>query len=240
ASGDSGGYFGIAHLGADYLINPDLLAGISLQFDTLTDSSASSGTSIDGRGWLAGPYVTARLAPNLIFDGRMSWGRSSNDLVTSLSSGSFDTNRFLIDLNLSGNFDWKDWVISPNFSLSYIEDDQDTFVDSLNVTVPGQKVSLGQIKFGPTFSTTMEGRNHMIIQPSFTVNGIYNFANTSGALITNNTADETDGFRARLEGKVKLTNRHGTEYTFGANYDGIGQSDFESWGINAGVRIPLQ
>ena len=103
-----------------------------------------------------------------------------------------------------------------------------------------KEVSLGQIKFGPTFSTTIQGDNHKVIEPSFTVNGIYNFGNRSGPTITNNTADETNGLRARVEAAVRVTNRNGTRFEFGANYDGIGQDDFESWGANVKLTIPLQ
>jgi hypothetical protein len=238
ASQGSGGHFGIAYFGADYLITNDVLAGFMLQFDSLEDITPT--TSVDGTGWMAGPYVTARLAPNLIFDGRLAYGQSNNDLRTSLSSGNFDTDRWLVDVNLSGNFDYKDWVISPNLNISYIEDRQHAFTDSLSVVVPEQTVSLGQIKFGPTFSTSYATTNKMTVQPSFTLNGIYNFGNRSGPLITNNTADETNGFRGRVEAAVKLTNRHGTQVDLGMNYDGIGKSDFESWGLKFGLRIPLQ
>jgi outer membrane autotransporter protein len=238
ASQGSGGHFGIAYFGADYLITNDVLAGFMLQFDSLEDITPT--TSVDGTGWMAGPYVTARLAPNLIFDGRLAYGQSNNDLRTNLSSGNFDTDRWLVDVNLSGNFDYKDWVISPNLNISYIEDRQHAFTDSLSVVVPEQTVSLGQIKFGPTFSTSYVTTNKMTVQPSFTLNGIYNFGNRSGPLITNNTADETNGFRGRVEAAVKLTNRHGTQVDLGMNYDGIGKSDFESWGLKFGLRIPLQ
>ena len=189
---------------------------------------------------MIGPYLTKRLAPNLIFDGRFALGKSSNDLTTTTSTGNFDTTRMLFDVNLSGNFDWKSWVVSPNLNISYIEDDQAAFFDSLNVLVPSQKVSLGQIKFGPTFSTTFMGKNHMRYEPSISLNGIYNFSNTSGVNITNNTADESDGLRGRIEASMRMTNRHGTQVEMGANYDGIGKSEFESWGLKLGVKIPLQ
>tara|TARA_R110002049_G_scaffold44333_3_gene129858 strand:- start:97926 stop:106268 length:8343 start_codon:yes stop_codon:yes gene_type:complete len=241
ASQGSSGHFGIAYLGADYLVTPDLLAGAMLQFDSLDDSSPITNSSISGRGWMVGPYVTARLAPNLIFDGRLAYGKSVNEVSPfNTYTDTFDTDRFLIDASLSGNFDWDDWVVSPVVSISYIEERQHGYVDTLNVAIPEQTVSLGQIKFGPTFSTRFDGANHMVIEPSFTLNGIYNFGNRNGPLITNNTADETDGLRARIEAAVRITNRYGTKLEMGANYDGIGKSDYESWGANFKLSIPLQ
>ncbi|MGC1497761.1 MAG: hypothetical protein WA790_18295 [Sulfitobacter sp.] len=241
ASQGSSGHFGIAYLGADYLITPDLLAGVMLQFDSLDDESTVANSTISGKGWMIGPYVTARVAPNLIFDGRISYGQSTNKVSpTNTYTDEFDTDRFLIDASLSGNFDWDKWVVTPTLSISYIEERQHEYIDSNSNVVGKQKVSLGQIKFGPTFSTTIEGNNHSIIEPSFGVNGIYNFASRSGANITNNTADETNGLRARVEAAVRVTNRHGTRFEFGANYDGIGQNEFESWGANLKLTIPLQ
>ena len=234
-SAGSGGHFGIAYLGADYLFTPDLLAGIMLQYDTMEDIGATS--TVTGDGWMIGPYVTARLAPNLIFDGRLAYGQSSNDISPfNTYTDNFSTDRWLLDMNLSGNYDWKEWVITPNLNLSYIEDTSDAYVDSNNNLIPSVKSSLGQIKFGPTFSTSFMAKNEVQVQPSFTVNGIYNFGQQG---VTSVGADETDGFRGRIEAAVKLTNRYGTRVELGANYDGIGQSDFEAWGIKAQVTIPL-
>jgi len=241
ASQGASGHFGIAYLGTDYLVTPDLLAGVMLQFDSMSDSSDQTNSSVSGEGWMVGPYVTARVAPNLIFDGRLAYGQSENEVSPfNTYTDQFDTDRWLIDASLSGNFDWNDWVVSPVLSISYIEERQHTYVDTLNVTIPKQTVSLGQIKFGPTFSTRIEAANHMVVEPSFTLNGVYNFGNRSGPVITNNTADETNGLRARIEAAMRLTNRYGTKLEMGANYDGIGKGDFESYGANVRLSIPLQ
>lgn len=239
ATGGADGHFGIAYLGADYLISEDILAGFLLQYDSLDDGD-DGGATIEGTGWMAGPYVTARIAPNLIFDGRIAYGQSSNSVSPfGTYTDEFDTDRFLIDATLSGNFDWDNWVVTPNLSLSYIEDRAEGYIDSLGVAIPEQKVSLGQIRLGPTFSTTFEGRNQTVIRPTFTVNGIYNFSDTDGVTIVNDTSGETDGFRARIEAAVQITGRSGIDLTFGMHYDGIGASDFEAYGARLQLSIPL-
>lgn len=240
ASQGSDGHFGIAHLGTDYLVNENLLVGLMLSVDTLDDGD-DGGATIEGDGWMFGPYITARIAPNLIFDGRLAYGQSSNTISPfGTYEDDFDTDRLLIDATLSGSYDWENWVVTPNLSLSYIEDRAESYTDSLNVVIPGQTVSLGQIRFGPTFSTTMQGDNHAIIEPSFAINGIYNFGDTDGVTIVNDTSNETDGLRARIEAAVRITNRYGTKFEVGANYDGIGAGDFESYGARLQVSIPLQ
>ncbi|MEL7092733.1 MAG: autotransporter outer membrane beta-barrel domain-containing protein, partial [Pseudomonadota bacterium] len=235
----SDGHFAIAHLGADYLVNEDLLLGFALQFDSM-DQGDNGGATVEGNGWMAGPYMTARLAENLIFDGRIAYGQSSNtyDPKTTYVD-KFDSNRFLIEATLSGSFDWDDWVVSPNFSLAYIEDTAESYVNGLGQTIPEQKVSLGQVRFGPTFSTTFEGRNQTIISPTFSVNAIYNFAETDGVTLVNDTSEETNGVRARIEAGVRISGRSGVQFEAGAHYDGIGQSDYESYGARLRVVVPL-
>ncbi|WP_189371728.1 autotransporter outer membrane beta-barrel domain-containing protein [Tateyamaria omphalii] len=240
ASQGSDGHFGIAHLGSDYLVNENLLVGLMLSVDSLDDGD-DGGATIEGDGWMFGPYITARIAPNLIFDGRLAYGQSTNTISPfGTYADEFDTDRLLIDASLSGSYNWENWVVTPNLSLSYIEDRAESYTDSLNVVIPGQTVSLGQIRFGPTFSTTMQGRNHSIIEPSFAVNGIYNFGDTDGVTIVNGRSNESDGLRARIEAAVRITNRYGAKFEFGANYDGIGADDFESYGARVQVSIPLR
>ena len=240
ASQGSGGHFGIAYLGADYLFNEDLLAGFLIQYDTLKDSSDVTSSTIEGEGWLMGPYVTARIAPNLIFDGRIAYGQSTNDVSPfNTYTDEFKTDRWLVDASLSGSYEMEDWQVTPNVGLSYVEEKQHAYTDSLNVLIPEQTVSLGQFKFGPTFSTSYHTGNMTRVEPRFSINGIYNFGDRDGPLIATDTADETNGWRARLDASVVMTNEDGIRFEFGANYDGIGTSDYEAWGASVKIMIPF-
>ena len=74
------GHAGIFFAGADYLVHPGLLIGALVQIDWMDESSSTLGRNADGRGWMAGPYLSARLTQNLYFDARALWGRSSNHI----------------------------------------------------------------------------------------------------------------------------------------------------------------
>jgi hypothetical protein len=54
------GHAGIFFAGADYLLAPGLLVGSLVQIDWMDESSSMLGRNADGRGWMAGPYVSAR------------------------------------------------------------------------------------------------------------------------------------------------------------------------------------
>ena len=42
------------------------------------------------------------------------------------------------------------------------------------------------------------------------------------------------------DARFSLLDRYGTQLEMGTNYDGIGKSDFESYGANLRLSIPLQ
>lgn len=239
-AGDSRGYFGIAYVGLDYVVSNKLLVGGLLQFDQMKDSSDTNGTSISGRGWMAGPYVTARVAPNLIFDGRFAMGKSTNDISPfGTYTDTFETTRFLVDANLSGDFKVKEWTVTPNLALSFLQEKQHSYVDSLNVTIPSQTLKMGQLRFGPRLSRLFVDAKGASFEPFVTLDGIYTFANSNAALSTSAT-DEAEGLRARLEAGFTTTNEHGAQLSFKANYDGIGRPDFEAYGVSLKLTVPLQ
>ena len=74
--GRSSGNVGIMYTGIDYQILPGLMIGALMQFDFSDQSSGLLGSEAEGHGWMAGPYISARLTENLYFDARAAWGES--------------------------------------------------------------------------------------------------------------------------------------------------------------------
>ncbi|MEL7116760.1 MAG: autotransporter outer membrane beta-barrel domain-containing protein, partial [Pseudomonadota bacterium] len=235
------GYFAVAHMGADYLVNENVLVGVMLSIDSMRDSSTTFNSTVSGTGWMVGPYITARLAPNLYFDGRIAGGTSNNSVSPfNTYTDQFDTTRFLAMASLSGDIERGNWTITPNASLSYFSETQDSYVDSTGATIPSQTVELGQLKIGPTFTGRFIGDDGQLYAPYFSVDAIYNLGETSGVTITDTNTPSTSGWRARLRAGVNVTEETGVRFGFGATYDGIGRSDFEAWGLTFDVDIPLQ
>ncbi len=231
-SAGSSGDFAIAHLGADYLLSPDLLVGGMLQYDRLTDSNDSDNSRTEGTGWMVGPYVTARLQENFYLDARVAGGGSDNDVTPpGFYTDSFNSTRWLADIGLTGEFTQGKWTIRPNAGLSYLADKQDAYTNTLGDIIPSRTVSQGQLKFGPTISTQFLGSNGWLYQPTFTFDAIYNHANTSGCggLIGADSGLE-DGWRTRVAPGISMTGPGGTRLSLSGSYDGIGQSGYEAWG----------
>nr|WP_235438939.1 autotransporter domain-containing protein [Candidatus Rhodobacter lobularis] len=233
------GHFTAAHIGADYVLNENLLIGAMVSFDSMEDDTAISSAS--GSGWLIGPYMTAKLAPNLYFDARLAGGASNNKVSPfNTYTDSFDTRRLLASASLSGDFQQGNWTISPTASLSYYRETQDSYIDSTGASIPSQTVELGQLKIGPTFTGRFLGDDGEIIAPYFSVDAIYNLGQTSGVTVTNPDTASTSGWRGRLKAGVTVTEENGTKLGIGATYDGLFRSDFDAWGLSFELEIPLQ
>jgi len=94
------GNFGLLSMGADYLVNDRLLAGVALHIDTMRDDAASTGTT--GQGMMIGPYLSMELGEGVFLDASLLYGRSWNDVSTGHFAGSFETERWLGKAKLEG------------------------------------------------------------------------------------------------------------------------------------------
>ncbi|MEO0771976.1 MAG: autotransporter domain-containing protein [Pseudomonadota bacterium] len=240
-SGQNDGRFSILHFGVDYLMNPDLLVGAMVQVDYLEDRNGAQNSSVDGTGWMVGPYVTARLKENLYFDGRVAAGTSKNDISPfGTYTDEFDTFRWMASAEFIGDFKAGDWTIRPATSLSYFEEKQYGYVDGANVFIPSQTVAVGQFRLGPTFVHTYVSPEGVRYGSTFGFDAIYNFSNTSGATVTNPSSAASDGWRGRVQAGVDFGLGGGATMNVMSSYDGIGRSSLNIWGLSLEVNVPIQ
>ena len=117
--------FGLWSIGTDFLQNENLLVGAMIQFDSAETVTGEWRSRVEGDGWLAGPYMVARVSENMYFDMRGAWGRSENE-VNPIGTywDDFDTTRWLFETNLTGDFEAGGWRISPAFGVAYFSEEQ--------------------------------------------------------------------------------------------------------------------
>jgi len=231
-----GGKFGVVYGGVDYLATPNVLLGFLGQFDWL-DQSYSSGATVDGSGWMAGPYATVRLHKNLYFDIRGAWGRSANTINPfGTYSDDFATERWLVSAALIGEFAFDRWNIKPGISLQYIEENQSAYTDSLGVPIPSQTVALGDLRVGPRIAYTYRSGDSTFV-PWIQLDGVYTFGD-GGALTSGSLANATDGLTARVQGGLDITGSMGASLTLSGQLSGIG-SDASSYGGMMKFVVPL-
>ncbi|MEP2944683.1 MAG: choice-of-anchor D domain-containing protein [Lentilitoribacter sp.] len=234
--------FWSANFGTHYFISNDVLVGMLTQFDWAEEINHSTGSTVSGNGFMVGPYVAGKVKDqNLYYEARALWGKSSND-VTPIGTytDNFETERWLASLKVQGSYDLNDEVtIKPEVSLSYFKEKQDAYTDSNSNLIPEQTISLGEFKFGPTVTRQFDVGNGYTMRTSAGLSGIANFSVKSAYASSSNTF-ANEKLRARLDAEVEVENEYGIRFTAAGYYDGIGASDFQSYGGTFGLIIPLQ
>ncbi len=92
---------------------------------------------------MAGPYVSAELAPNLFFNARAAWGWSSNsaniDVMNddNIFSGDFGTSRSTVRAMLYGYYEKGSVTFTPTVELIYAQEAQKDFTvtDGVDTTL---------------------------------------------------------------------------------------------------------
>ena len=234
--------FKIGYLGAHYYLDDQTKIGIIGQLDWVDETNSVTNSSASGHGWMIGPYIAGTLSnPDLFYEARAGYGQSENNVSPNgVATGSFGASRWLVSGKLSGNIKKDDYTITPSVSVAYFEETQEAYTNSAATAVPEQTVSLGEVRFGPTLSKAMELDNGMQFTPKLGISGVWNFG------VDNNNATQgsvlgDDDLRARVDAGFSATNPdNGMILTLEAFYDGIGASDYDSYGGTARISIPLQ
>ncbi len=239
---DPDGHFGLLALGADYVVNPRLLLGAMVQFDSMSQHSNSDAHDVEGSGWMFGPYATMRLADNVFWRVRAAWGQSSNQISPFLTyTDEFDTERWLVSSRLTGNMSAGRWTLRPSAAVFYIEDVAESYVDGTGATVPEVRSRLGQIEAGPEVSYRYEMDN-IQIEPRAAIRIATTFANEAEApgfgQIEGGMVGP-DGVRSRVELGLRATTRRGLSLDLSGAYDGIGSDRYEAFSASLTVRVPL-
>jgi len=226
------GNFRVIYTGADYRVSPDLLVGVLAQFDDFDIKGARIAGSADGNGWMAGPYMTAKLAPNLYVDARAAWGKADNT-VSPLGTyvDSFKTNRSLYSGSLIGQFDLGSAAqFRPEVTVRYLEERQKGYVDFYGVTIPSQAVGQGDISFRPRLHYTTAVGDGWALRPYAEAEGIYTFGLEQQSVLTNS-------LRMRIEGGADLFSASGVRFGLSGFHDGIGSDGFKSTGARISVSL---
>ncbi|NOX82230.1 MAG: autotransporter domain-containing protein [Alphaproteobacteria bacterium] len=237
---DVDGDFGVVYLGTDYLLTDNLLIGVLGQLDWASERSEGLGETIDGNGWMAGPYLSAKLDKNLFFDARVAWGRSSNDLSIDgfISGDEFETSRWLMRGALTGNRQFGNWRVTPTASIAYIEERQEGFASTTGAFIGGQTVALGRAAIEPEVAYRYVTQSGILIEPQLTLAGVWDFETPSGLSIPGWSVS-AEKFRARIEGAVLIAFKNGYGLRMSGAYDGIGASGYSGYSARLWFDVPM-
>ena len=226
ALGTRDGHFGMLSVGTDYLVNQGLAIGLMVQVDKASEE-IDGFSDISGTGWLAGPYLSMEVAPDLYFSARAAWGDSSNDaaidIAGDLFTGSFSTRRSLARAMLYGKLEMGETKLTPSAELVYMSERQGDYTVSNGIhttPVDGIDAELWRLSMATDIETPLRPGNGSMIffaRPqldwTFQTNGI--------------------DVPERASGSIELGLRTGPASPWSGEvavgYQGIGQADFEGF-----------
>ena len=227
------GDFYILHAGADVIAHQNLLLGFGVQFDWMeSDGVGPSDGTVSGAGFMAGPYMTARLSERLFFDGQFAFGGSSNE-VSPFGTYEDEVNagRVFATSALIGDFEFGAWTFRPEGRVSYFQESTDPYIDGLGVPIPSIDVETGVAEFSPSVSYRVEFADTSVFEPYASVEGIWTFEQSNSApLVLGSNDFMSEGVRGRVEGGFRYLTAGGVQFAASSFYDGFGSEDFSSWG----------
>jgi len=241
-NGNNEGEFGLLFLGADYRFESGLVVGMMASLDWTDEEDETNSFTAEGKGWMAGPYIVSRLHQNLIFDGRLAYGRSDNKVSPfGTYTDSYDGTRWMAAGRFTGDFKFSGLTFAPHVGVIYFQEKQESYIDSQSVAIPSQRVKLGRLTFGPKVSTNMQMKDGTTISPYLGIKGIWDFKTAKEVdLTTGLTASGSDDFRARVDGGLSVRLPNSMMLTGEGFFDGIGAGDYDAYGGSITIRMPLQ
>ncbi|GLQ54580.1 hypothetical protein GCM10010862_18390 [Devosia nitrariae] len=223
----------IATLGVDYLVTPAVLAGVYVQTDSLRRPATVSGAVRASDGWLAGPYLTARLGPSLYLDVVAGAGVSYNQVRSEGGEVSgFDATRWLTSASLTGQWKLGEWTFSPRARVGYSEAISQAYIDALGVPVPTVTGGTGQVALGPGISHKVTTSEDFDIETRVRLEGVVDVSHNAIGWSLRNP-------KGRIEGGLGIGFPQGANLNLSATYEGIGVPDSSRATGKVRLSLPL-
>ena len=220
-------YF-LGSVGSHAQFSENVLLGAMIQADYA--KSKTDEDSVSGAGWLAGPYTVAKHPDHpLYFEARLLYGQSEND-VSPLGTftDSFDSERFLGQAKVTGSLDYDTVKVLPYTDITYTEDRQKSYTDSVGNIISSQTVELTQIKSGVDVQKFIDIASGMLVL-SCGFEAIYS---ETGGSAPSTITPEYENTRGRLDLGVDYLSDQNSILKASTFYDGIGSPDYEGYGVN--------
>jgi outer membrane autotransporter protein len=184
---------------------------------------------------MAGPYFAARASNQPLYvEGRLLYGQTSNAIQPfGTYEDDFTTERMLAQLKVAGDISYESTTFSPFVDASYTTDDQENYTDGLGNSIPKQGIELGQFEIGVDFRHSL-AVSHGELEVWGGTSGIWSHISGSGFAST--VTPNFEGSRSRIELGLERSMSAHKSISFATFYDGIGASDYESYGVSIGFE----
>ncbi|MBX2831241.1 MAG: autotransporter outer membrane beta-barrel domain-containing protein [Rhodospirillales bacterium] len=237
---DGESQFGLFMAGVDYRLDKNTMVGILGQYDLYRTTSTGQDSKGHGKGWMVGPYMVSRLDEDLIWDGRVAWGRSNNK-INPLDRGwdKYDGERWQLETNLTGEILTEQWEIYPQVGLGYFREEQKAYKNFGGERIEAQTVDFGSLNFGPEIVRVLQSDDDgPTYRPFVALRGIWDFRAPS---ISHNNGSQvdTEKLRAKAEFGADISFEDGGSFYAKYAYDGIGLANYSSHSVELVANTPV-
>lgn len=234
------GHAALLHTGVDATVMPNLLLGVMGSFDWMSDSSSMVGEKRDGHGWMAGPYLSARLWPNIYLDARAQWGRSTNQIdPLGAYTDTFSTSRALAAAKLTGDWLHGNLRYKPSTEVIWFSETMRAYTNAIGIDIPGQTTALGRAVIGTEVGYRLTFADQSIVEPFAGFKAVWDFA-SRGEITADGVPVAGDTLHGRIEAGASYQAPAGIAVRALGAYDGIGAaSRFRTYQGQLVVSVPL-
>ncbi len=229
----SNGNLGILYFGTRSMIGPDILVGALAQLDRGVETARYAPSELAASGWMAGPYLSMKLATGIVFDGRAAWGETENGNL-GVGSGETLTDRRLVRAKLTGTRQVEGWNVAPSVGLVYLED-----AVRDGTTGATKAAGTGRIEVLPEVSRRFAVDGDTFIEPRAAVGGFVGFDELSGLKTATVTTGNAADMHLKAEAGVALGVKEGSSLQATGGVESTTTAAPETWTGHLQLKVPL-
>ncbi len=210
-------------------------AGLLAGYEDFRYAFTGVGT-LRGEGATVGTYFGMRLMPRLLLDAMVAYTRLEYDVVAGTASGSFDADRWLGSIGVTGGFAMGPRVlVEPSVRIYLLRESQDGWTDSLGTAQAARDFTEGRVSVGAKATTWMPVSAGMLA-PYVGLYGEYDFGSDNGMPSGVLGLGLNDGWSMRATAGVSLSTHNGFVLSLGGDVGGIG-GDYLTQSVRAGAAV---
>lgn len=230
--GASNGNLGVLYLGTRTKLGPDILVGGLAQLDRGIESASYGASELEATGWMAGPYLSMKLASGVIFDGRAAWGETEN-AAPGLYERDDQIERRLVRAKLTGTREVEGWKVAPSVGLVYLE-------DAVRDGTSGEAkaAGTGRVEVLPEVSRRFEIDGDAFIEPRAALGGFVGFDEFS-ALDPKVVTESAGDVHLKAEAGVAVGVKDGSSLHAMGGVESGSETTPENWTGRLQLNVPL-
>jgi outer membrane autotransporter protein len=219
--------------GADYRFGEATIVGLSGGYERNSIDTKFNNGKLDDSGWTVSPYASFGLTKLFSIDAVFGYSQLSYDSVRpdpnvgGTIRGSFDSTRYMGDVEAVANWELYNWRLSARGGVSYIQEDQDAYRETNGVAHNSQSITIGTGLLGGRVGYVFALGGGATLQPYVGANYGYDFDKAGGTYDDPNTYGGAIGLSFGMTPNLSLSVEGVTSQ----------KEDLSSYGGNATLRL---